>query len=70
MQLIIVEEEGKEPIIGEMLNCLTKEETKECGTFGQLVQIRRLDNRAIEDFSYGWRFATFEDLHSYVKRTH
>ena len=35
MQLIIVEEEGKEPIIGEMLNCLTKEETKEINIYNK-----------------------------------
>lgn len=47
-QLIIVEDEGMETVIGEQINLLTKQETNELGMWGQLVQIRRLDNLNIE----------------------
>ena len=66
--LIIIENDGLEPIIGEEINILSKEETKELGMWGQLVQIRRLDNLNIESYATDWRFATFMDLHKYFKR--
>lgn len=65
-QLIIVEDEGMETVIGEQINLLTKQETNELGMWGQLVQIRRLDNLNIESHCYNWRPATFEDLHKYI----
>ncbi len=68
MQLIIVEIEGMEPIIGEKTNCLSKEETKELGMWGQLIQIRRLDNLAIESYCHSWRPATFMDLYNYFNK--